>query len=105
MKCEERLTHDVSLWVMNEYSEYTYWREKARECFDATDFEDSTKERKSQAVLDLAEMMEEYFSEGAEDSDCGAGLSGFWLDIMTTALAFVDWREVAECFEEDMSDV
>jgi len=80
---EERITHLVRLWIDNDEGLYLHRRQLVRDALDEIQLEDALKEW----VAELANPSPE-------------GMVG---DILTTALAFVDWHTMATDYmaEED----
>ena len=88
-------TWAIGLWIDNEQSSYTYWREQAGQCFeDAADDDparDSIKTRQLDATSALAERLREAFEEEAPLEDQATVYS----DLLSAALERVDWHEIS----------
>lgn len=88
-------TWNVALWMDNDGSD-AYWRERAQECFDATDEDDTTEARKAEATNDLAKEIQAQHEEGMPE------LSGTFADLLGAALSSVNWYEIAEHMIDDI---
>lgn len=80
-----------NLWISNEESTQMYWTERAQAAYDATDEDESIKDRKDQAARDLAQEMESEMTEGIPE-----GVTGLYQNLLTTSLQAIDFQEVAE---------
>lgn len=87
-------TWNVKLWIDNEQSEYEYWREHTRECWESND-----RDRKG-AIYDLAAELRTYHEEHTPT------VTGVYADLLNAALSEVDWYEIAEAMldDEDLED-
>lgn len=74
-------TWSVGLWLNNSQGDYRHWSERAEHL--------TTEE--------LAEEIQQAVEEGSPTAD-GASL---YSDLMTGSLGQVDWKEVAESFQEE----
>ena len=75
----------IKLWIDNEEGSQNYWLEEA----------------KDKGAYDLANQLREEF----EDSAPTANEASFWSDLMSWALASVNWDEVAKALIEDAEEV
>jgi len=78
-------TWAVKLWIDNDEASYSYWNSKAQ----------SMLRYKDSAVYKL-ELCLEKFHEGGYFSK-----NGMYTDLLGWALAYVNWREIAEALIED----
>ncbi len=76
-----RETWAVALWINNEEPLYRRWKAIAKDVGG----------NKRARILRLAERLECDFGDESRDSV----LSGIWSDLMSAALANVNWHEVA----------
>lgn len=72
----------LALWIDNEQSSYTYWREQAVAC--------------GKDASTLAAQLKEEFEEAMPEVD-----GGFWSDLLRSALGDVDWFEIAKNLIEE----
>lgn len=80
----------VKLWIDNDQGSQAYWLEAARD----------------RGAYDLSEMLKEEFEEAADDEFEGIiSKAGFYSDLMSWALAMVDWSAVARTLIEDAAEV
>lgn len=94
-----RETWLVNLWLSNEPGSDELVREWADECIAETDEDESPDNRRAEAAHDLADRIEAMHDEAMADM---TGCVGVFADLLTGALARVDWREIADNI---MSDV
>lgn len=88
----------VALWLGNEESSHTYWAERAQEIVNTIDA--GTRfgtlahlfSNEDAQVAELAAELQE--SHDQERPDMG----GVFLDLLTSALSSVDWREIARSY-------
>ena len=85
-----RETWLVSLWINNEQGSHEYWRERAGSC---------RVNHPGRAAGYLAAELEREFEEGM--GNILPASPGFWDDLLGTALARVDWLEVADVLLEE----
>lgn len=83
-----RETWLVNLWIDNDQGSQEYWIEQA-EANRANDGE----------AYELSKILEEYFDNEATDL---TGVTGFWADLMNSALGAVNWYEIAEHMIADL---
>jgi hypothetical protein len=83
----------VNLWMDNDQGTQERIRELAKECLDDAEGDEAD------AAADLALRLESMHDEGLTEIP---GLStGVFSDLMTWALAHVNWREIAESWVDD----
>jgi hypothetical protein len=85
-------TWNVNLWMDNERGSSELWNEHAQACYDATDQDDETSTRQSDASEALANELEAMHDEYL----AALNLQGCFADIMGAAMSRVDWREIAD---------
>lgn len=96
-----RATWLVNLWIDNDPGDYEYWRDRAREvCEDPEVVARYEWETDKQAAIhalagELEDRIDAYIHEQTGDW-------GMITDLMSVALAEVDWREIAEHWVEDV---
>lgn len=90
-------TWNLALWIDNEQGSYEYWRERARDVYQDAEASKSFT-RREQAALDLAHELENEIKENTPT------VSDFYADVLTAAIAEVDWREITEHWIEDVAD-
>ena len=90
----------VNMWIDNDEGNSDMWRERANEAIAATDDRQTFEERKADAVSELEDTMKAEFEEGAES----LGLTGFWVDLVNSALSEVNWREIATAILESCEE-
>jgi hypothetical protein len=91
-------TWNLKLWLDNDQGLAEYWQEAARTAVDDTDETDDSDTRKREAAVELAEQLESDTRENAPD------VTGFYGDMLNTAIGAVDYREIAEALIEDLDD-
>ena len=84
------------MWIDNDEGSLDMWRERATEtledvCNNASD-DETAEDRRQEAAYQVANMLKAEFEEGAES----LGLTGFWVDLVNSALSEVDWNAIAE---------
>ena len=82
----------VNLWLENDEPYYRYWRRAAQ---DARSEAEETDDLEC-AVHLLADRMKEEISESAPP------VTGVWADLMASAMADVDWHEIATAWLEGL---
>ncbi len=105
-----RETWLINLWMSNDQGSDEWTRETAAECLadamadigdDATDDDRATA--RHAAIDDMAGRIESLHDDAVGDA---TGLHGVLNDLLTGALARVDWREIAENYiDEAISEV
>ena len=81
-------TWAVKLWLDNEEPSYRYWQEQTRR---------ASGNREPRSIL--AEQLKDEIVEGSPLPD-----SSLYSDLLSAALAEVDWYEIAESYLEDLGD-
>ncbi len=106
-----RETWLVNLWISNEQGSEEWARETAHECLadafadiDSDEATDSDRaSARDAAIDDMAGRIESMHDDAVGDA---TGLPGVLNDLLTGALARVDWREIAENYiDEAISEV
>lgn len=100
----------VKLWIDNDQGEQEYWLDSARVMLDSVRFQ---KANDSNVAHTLADTLKEHFEEGADEYQLGRSpiashlISGnsFFSDLMSWALAMVNWDEVAKSLIEDAAEI
>ena len=92
-----RETWLVNLWIDNEESSQTYWRNEAKEIWANAQVEEHFTKFEN-AWLYLADALEEYF----DNFEFGAPTHGLYKDMLTTAFGRVEWREIATSMIENV---
>lgn len=82
-------TWAAKLHIDNEQGEYERWGERSRELLQAA-IDADEQDPKAEAATSLADELESSCSENAPS------LTGFYADVLNTALQAIDWREIAE---------
>ena len=90
----------VALWLDNEEGAQQYMRERATEIYGDAEATDYGATRKQVAVRVLADDMEETHTEAADAFQ----LVGVFSDLMSSALANVNWQEIAGQYIDDIAD-
>lgn len=85
---ESYATHLLHLWVGNDEGLYNHWTDRAEEI----SARGSRNPPSNQGAIVLGDEMKDWFNEEKPDLD------GFWADLLNSALADVDWQDVAETF-------
>ena len=88
-------TWNVALWISNEQSSDSYWRDVTQECWDEAEA-GNTLTREEQAKYNLADRLRDEITES--QPDLGATM---WSDLLGAALCEVDWDEIAGNWLED----
>jgi len=93
-------TWNVKLWMDNDQGSYEFWNEQAQECWNETDADEPNDTREADARIALAERLEQYFDDEAEqwmgnEASCFA-------DLFNRALARVDWHEIAQALLDEV---
>lgn len=96
---ESRETWVVNLWLSNEEPSYRGTLEMARECWDESDA-DRTFTRRENAISALADRLRDDFEEANPVGDKAT----VWADLMGTALAAVNWHEIAGHWVDDVAE-
>ncbi len=78
----------VKLWIDNDQGSQEYWLERGALTFNAP--------------YALARELEEHFEDAALDLN---GVTGFFSDLMSYALACVNWDEIATAYIEDAKEL
>lgn len=79
----------VNLWIDNDEGSQRFWQLLRR----ATDALESNEEDPNGAESDLADALKESFEDQAEAM---TEVTGFWADLINSALGEVNWDEIAE---------
>ena len=93
---ENYQTWAVCLWIDNEQSTQQWALDLARECLDSAPEHQMVREGfvtvEQRARYDLADLLQDELSEGAPDIG-----NNVYSDLMHSAIARVNWDEVAQC--------
>ena len=96
-------TWAVALWIDNDAGSYEYWREVARECWDdATRGEVNSIRHEGvrhDATITLAQRVQEELTDGVPLTE-----PSMYSDLLSGALAVVDWFEIAEKLLADIKE-
>lgn len=89
----------VNLWLSNEEPSYRYWRDEAERCLTAAcrPSGNETGERREQAERLLADCLKAELEEGHP-----LPTASVYSDLLTSALAEVDWHEIARNLLDDI---
>jgi predicted RNase H-like HicB family nuclease len=95
-----RETWLIKLWIDNDQGEADYWATEAADhaaelVSDAIDDASAGEENRLTAIYTLSKALESYYDVAVQS------LTGVWADLMTGALARVNWREIATSMVED----
>lgn len=91
-------TWAVKLWLNNDQSTYTYWREVAQSVKDAGPQPyKHLDDLKREPVFILADRLKDELSEQMPELD-----ASMWADLLTAAFGEVDWREIAQSMLDDL---
>jgi hypothetical protein len=88
-----RNTWLVALWIDNEQGSQEYVIEQARELLESNDFD------RDSATSDLATWLQDYHDKIQEEQ---TGFTGVLANLLNTALAFVEWHEIAKHYIDDI---
>lgn len=92
-----KATWHVNLWISNEEPLYRQWTRQARLALAHAEIEAGEEHDRARVIADataaLATAMEEELT--SEAPELGANL---WSDLLNSALASVDWYEIARCW-------
>lgn len=91
-------TWAVALWMDNDHSSHTYWRQQSDECYRETDDDDQLSERHISARSALADRIQEIFESDSPLAD----QVNVYSDLLSAALGSVDWYEIAEHLLEEI---
>ena len=91
-------TWNVALWIDNDQGSYSMRTEWAQESWDDTDTDDDLATRTSEAASSLAKKIEDFVDE----NNPLAGDNSMFTDILNSALAEVDYYEIAENWLDDV---
>lgn len=80
----------VNVWLDNDAGAYEYWQEQARTCLEDEDFD------RDMARRTLADLLK-YEHEGNAPEAVGV-----YADLLNSALADVDWYEIADHYLSDV---
>jgi len=83
----------VNVWLTNEEGTSNYWNEAARDCI--TDCGEDT----AQAIARLEQELKDNLEEQAPDLG-----SGLYADMLSAALASVNWRELSKALIEGATE-
>jgi hypothetical protein len=90
----------VNLWISSEESSYRYWREQAdmhrKSAKDCRQVRDGIWEVSQAAVFNLADQMKSEIDEGTAQLE-----PNMYADLVSAALAEVNWEEIAESWLEE----
>jgi hypothetical protein len=96
-------TWAVSLWLDNEQTSYTYWREEAarhrEEACDCQQVRDGIWTVPEAEKFNLADQLMEQISDAAPTDE-----PSMYSDLLNAALGEVDWHEIAEHFLADLPE-
>lgn len=96
-------TWNVNLWIGNDESSDTYWREQAQDAWDRSEAEEPLT-REDAATIDLAERLKSDFEDAKESILETQKLSAsVWADLLGAALSEVNWDEIAGMLLNDVS--
>ena len=84
-------TWNVALWIDNEQGSYSYWRDRARECYKWAVDRGTGLDKTEQAKIDLADALKEEIEEGNPLAD----QASFYADILRANLSEVNYHEIA----------
>ena len=93
-------TWSVKLWMDNDQGSSEYWNERAIAAAADTDADDEKDTRLNDAATELAAEIEQQHDEIIST----ANLTGPFADIMGSALARVNWREIAASLLSDLDE-
>lgn len=100
---KNRETWLVNLWFGNEKGSWSWWNEQAREIvsnvFETWEPEYGWQTRENEAGSRLAEEMKEQVEDIAYET---LGEAGLLYDLLSGAIGWVDWLEVAENWLEEI---
>lgn len=97
-----RATWLVALWIDNDQGSHESVCEMARDAWADTDEDDTKENRTIEAVAMLADSLEAMHDEGVAEM---VGCTGVFADLMSDALASVNWDEIARQFVEYANEV
>lgn len=91
-------TWAVKLWLDNDEGTYSYWRDRTREIWDASETGGNqfAADQSQRARIALAEALKDTIQE--EAPDLGASM---FADLLNAAIGEVDWYELANAFLQD----
>lgn len=90
-------TWNLALWIGNEEGSDAYWRDVTQEVYDDAEA-DRTFSRIERATLELADRLKDEVTDANPLAD-GAS---FFTDVLSAAIAEVNWYEIAEHWLEDI---
>lgn len=93
----------IKLWIDNDQSEQEYWLEQARECL-ALPASASGVGQPSYGAYRLADMLKDAHEERFDDWAPDFMKAGLYADLMSYALAVVNWDEIARHLIDDSSE-
>ncbi len=88
-------TWNFALWLGNDYGSYEYWQEQTRDAYRHAQ-SSSSFSRSEQAALDLAHMLQNEIEENTPT------VTGFYADVLNTAISEVNWYEITEHWIDDL---
>ncbi len=99
-------TWNVKLWIDNEQGSHEYWREVAREIWQAERTPAYPGQTPEQSfVYQLAETIKDQFEEEAQNIlETARAQCSVWADLLGAAMSEVNWYEIAESYLEDVKE-
>jgi len=88
----------VNLWIDNDPMQQGYWWGECEELLTSPCGEPDHDDHLQDVTRELTNRMKSQFVEEMPE------VQGMWADLLTTALARCNWREIAEHFVDAVSD-
>lgn len=92
----------VKLWIDNDQGEQEGWLEQARDQLAVAEEGDNFYTHEQYAITGLAEQLQNSYEDMISEHTV---ITGFVADLMSWALAMVNWDEVAKSLIEDAAEV